>query len=402
MDPELKAALDEQMTAWKAFQKANDERLAKIEAGDTKGVTELNAKIERINAALDEAGKKIEAAHQRASDLEGEMNILSLGGPGKPAKQNKEFLSYMRSGDESGFRGAATTQVDPDGGFLVPDNIRSDIERVATAYSPLRSLAAVQRISVGNSYVEFLTAEGANGAWVGETDSRPGTGTPKLVRIETPVREMYANPQASQNLLDDVAVNIEQWLADEVGVTFGELEAEAFISGDGVQKPRGILGYDTVSDSSYAWGKLGYVKTGNASAFPTTNPEDLLVDLTTALKRKYRQGAAFILNRKTLGVIRKFKNTMGYLWQPSMQAGMPSLLLGYPVYEDDYMPDVGADKFPIAFGDYRQAYRIVDHVGIRTLRDPYSNKPFISFYTTKRVGGGIRNFEALKLLKVEN
>lgn len=398
MSDEIRNAIEEQKRVWAQFQKANDERLAKIEAGETKGMADLNAKIANLSAALEQNAAVIE----RVGELENEMNKIGLSSTTGAGMGDRGFQAYMRQGDESGIRAAANTGSDADGGFLVPENIRQDIDRVAADSGVIRQLAAVQRISNGSSYVEFVTTSGAGAGWVGEKGARPATDTPELARVETVAEEMYANPEATQRMLDDAAVDIEAWLAAEVGIRFAELEASGFVSGDGVAKARGILSYPTVADSSYAWGKVGFVKTGEAAAFPSSDPGDVIINLEGTLKQRYLNGAAWIMSRSTKSTIRKFKNSSGdmYLWQPSFREGEPSTLLGHPVYVDDYMPAIGAGEFPIAFGDFRHAYRVVDHVQVRVLRDPFSNKPNVGFYTTKRVGGGIRNFEAIKLLKV--
>jgi HK97 family phage major capsid protein len=212
--------------------------------------------------------------------------------------------------------------------------------------------------------------------------------------------ELYANPATTQTLLDDAFVDIGQWLADEVSITFAEQEGLAFINGTGVKKPRGILGYTTVADANYAWGKIGYLGTGGAAFAADPAGLDKLISMVYALKQGYRTNASFLANRTTIGVIRQMKDSQGhYQWQPSSQIGEPPTLLGYPIVDDDNMDDLGANKYPVAFADFKRAYVIVDRIGTRVLRDPFSNKPYVSFYTTKRVGGGVQNFEAIKLLK---
>jgi HK97 family phage major capsid protein len=218
--------------------------------------------------------------------------------------------------------------------------------------------------------------------------------------------ELYANPSATQTILDDAFFDVEAWVADEVQITFAEQEGAAFIMGDGVAKPRGFIGgYTPVADAGFteAGGAPGFIKTGANGAFLTTNPGDgmaNLVDLITALKTAYRSGARFVMNRATVGIVRKMRDADGqFLWQQSTQVGQPSTLLGYPVLEAEDMPDLAADAFAVAFGDFNRGYQIVDRMGTRILRDPYSAKPFVQFYTTKRVGGGIRMAEAIKLLK---
>jgi HK97 family phage major capsid protein len=296
------------------------------------------------------------------------------------------------------------TDSDPDGGYVVPDQMESTIDRVLGTVSAMRSIARVISISAG-TYKKLVNQGGATGGWVGERESRPETSTPTLSELTFPAMELYANPAATQTLLDDARISIEQWLADEVSIVFAEKEGAAFISGTGVNQPRGLLSYDTVADASYAWGKLGYVVSGVTAALTdgTHNGADALTDLVYSIKQGYRQNSRFLMNRKTQAAIRKFKSKTEelYLWQPSIQVGQPATILGYPVTDDDNMPDATAGgNLPIAFGDFQRGYLIVDRMGIRVLRDPFTNKPYVHFYTTKRVGGGVQNFEAIKLLKI--
>jgi HK97 family phage major capsid protein len=212
--------------------------------------------------------------------------------------------------------------------------------------------------------------------------------------------ELYAMPAATATLLDDAAVNIDEWIAGEVELTFAVQEGAAFVNGDGSSKPKGFLAYDTVANASWVWGKLGYIASGAAGAFASSNPSDALVDLIYALKAGYRQNGAFVMNRKTQATIRKFKDSGGgYLWQPPAQAGGRASLMTFPLVEAEDMPDIAANALSVAFGDFRRGYLIVDRQGVRVLRDPYSAKPYVLFYTTKRVGGGVQDFDALKLLK---
>jgi HK97 family phage major capsid protein len=207
-------------------------------------------------------------------------------------------------------------------------------------------------------------------------------------------------PAATPTLLDDAAVNIDEWIASEVELAFATQEGTAFVTGDGVNKPKGFLSYTTVANDSWQWSKIGYFATGAAGAFPASNPSDVLVDLIYSLKAGYRQNGVFVMNRKTQSAIRKFKDTTGqYLWQPPAQAGGRASLLTFPVIESEDMPDIGTDEFAIAFGDFIRGYLVVDRAGVSVLRDPYSAKPYVLFYTTKRVGGGVQDFDAIKLLK---
>jgi HK97 family phage major capsid protein len=235
---------------------------------------------------------------------------------------------------------------------------------------------------------------------VAETAARPQTNSAQLAELSFPTMELYAMPAATQALLDDAAVDIEAWISSEVDIVFAEQEGTAFVSGDGVNKPKGFLAYAAVADSAWSWGSLGYVATGAAGAFKASGPSDTLVDVVYALKAGYRQNANFVMNRKVQAEVRKFKDAEGrYLWQPPATAGGQASLMGFPVTEAEDMPDIAANALSIAFGDFRAGYLVVDRTGVRVLRDPYSAKPYVLFYTTKRVGGGVQNFEAIKLVR---
>jgi len=207
-------------------------------------------------------------------------------------------------------------------------------------------------------------------------------------------------PAATATLLEDSAVNIDEWLASEVESAFAMQEGTAFVTGDGTNKPKGFLSYDQVLNADWEWGKLGVIETGVDGGFPAADPSDILVDLVYAVKAGYRQNGSFVMNRKTQGAIRKFKDDGGnYLWQPPAQAGGHATLMTFPVIESEDMPDIATDATAVAFGDFNRGYLVVDRQGVRVLRDPYSAKPYVLFYTTKRVGGGVQDFEAIKLLK---
>lgn len=366
-------------------------------------------KVERINAAIGEMQKAQE-------ELAVKLAAVQTGGAGdgKPVSAEKRahataFDRFFRKGVEADLRdlevkASLRTDSDPDGGYVVPDQMETAIDRVLGTVSAMRSIARVMSISAG-VYKKLVNQGGATGGWVGERETRPETDTPTLAELAFPAMELYANPAATQTLLDDARVSIEQWLADEVSITFAEKEGAAFITGSGVNQPRGLLSYDTVLDTSYAWGKLGYVVSGVAAALTdsTHNGADALTDLVYSIKQGYRQNGRFLMNRKTQAAIRKLKSKTEelYLWQPSIQAGQPATILGYPVTDDDNMQDAtSGGNFPVAFGDFQRGYLIVDRMGVRVLRDPFTNKPYVHFYTTKRVGGGVQNFEAIKLLKI--
>jgi HK97 family phage major capsid protein len=259
----------------------------------------------------------------------------------------------------------------------------------------------------GSVYRKPFAVTGAESGWVAETGTRDETDSPTLAALSEmsfPTMELYAMPAATSALLDDSAVNIDEWIAEEVRDSFAQQEGTAFVNGNGTAMPKGFLDYTKVDNVSWTWGNIGFIKTGVDGAFATAtttvNPADKLIDLIYAVKAGYRANGTFVFNRATQAVIRKMKDAEGdYVWQPATKAGDPSLLMGYPVAESEDMPSIGSDTYAIAFGDFRRGYLIVDRVGIRVLRDPYSAKPYVLFYTTKRVGGGVQDFEAIKLLK---
>lgn len=390
---------DELRQTFEQFKAANDERLARIE--HKRGDVLLEEKVDRINAALD-------AQHRRLDDIVLRQSRPRIEGRGgarhtHATEHKSAFDAYVRSGDIDGLRSLETKAMsvgsNADGGHLVPPELERTIGQRLLAISPIRSIAAVREIS-GNVYKKpFMTAGPATG-WVGEADARPQTASPTFDALSFPAMELYAMPAATATLLDDSAVDLDEWIASEVELIFAMQEGTAFVGGDGVNKPKGFLSYTTVANTSWTWGNLGYLPTGVAGAFPASNPSDLLVDLIYALKAGYRQNGSFVLNRKTQATIRKFKDSTGaYLWQPPAQAGGRATLMTFPVVEAEDMQDIAANSLSVAFGDFQRGYLIVDRVGVRVLRDPYSAKPYVLFYTTKRVGGGVQDFEAIKLLK---
>ena len=374
--------------AFEEFKAANDQKLS------AKADVVLDEKVERINADIT----------KQLDELNAKLMAVSVGaGNGDdPAKAvyAKAFDAFFRRGAETELQASLATNSKPDGGYLVPETMEATIDRVLGKVSAIRALSRVIPIST-QQYQKIVNLGGTASGWVGEEESRPQTATAVLSRLIFEAMELYASPYATQTMLDDARVNIEQWLADEVQTEFAEQEGAAFVTGDGVKRPKGFLSYDKVVNGSYAWGKTGFVISGNASAFASTAPADAIIDLLFALKQGYRGNAAFVMNDVTMSTVRKFKDADGnYLWAAPTAAGAVPTILGKPVVTDDNMPDVGAGTFPIAVADWNRAYLIVDRAGIRVLRDPYTQTPNVRFYTTKRVGGGIQNFEAIKLLKI--
>jgi HK97 family phage major capsid protein len=381
------------MRLFETFRSENDERLAALARGRADPLQEQ--KLARIEQRLDELVLK--SARPALAGPAG-----TARGPGAP-EHKAAFEAYVRTGESAGLRAlevkALSVSSSPDGGYLVPPEVESEIGRRLAAISPIRAIAGLREIS-GNVYKKpFMTAGPAVG-WVGESADRPATNTPVLDELSFPAMELYAMPAATASLLDDAAVNIDQWIASEVEQAFAVQEGAAFVNGDGDNKPKGFLAYDTVDESEWCWGKIGTIATGVAGDLPAASPVDPIIDLVYALKAGYRQNATFVMNRKTQAAIRKIKDADGqYLWQPPAQAGGRASLFGFGVVEAEDMPDIGEDSCAIAFGDFNRGYLVVDRQGVRVLRDPYSAKPYVLFYTTKRVGGGVQDFDAIKLLK---
>ena len=310
--------------------------------------------------------------------------------------------AYLRKGDLSGHElKQATIGVGPKGGVAVPEQIDAVIDRVLRAGSPIRTLARV--VDVGtSSYSKLITTSGVVSGWVGETAGRPDTESPDFAEIVPPMGELYANPSASQQMLDDAMFNVEAWLGEEVGREFARAEGVAFVGGDGINKPKGFLAAasSALADAARPFGTLQFVTSGAAGGFAASNPQDKLIDLVHALAAPYRQGASWVMNSATLARIRKMKDAQGaFLWQPALSADQPQTLLGYPVVEVDAMPDIAADSLSIAFGNFEAGYLVVQRRETVVLRDPFTNKPFVQFYATKRVGGTVIDSRAIKLMK---
>lgn len=425
---DFKLSVEALQKTFSDFKAENDRALSDIKAGKTDVVT--TEKVDRINNAVTDAVKQVEETTKSIKAFEKDIDEMSKkiaamqhgGGSGKadPRMANEHaqaycdaFSAYFRGGEnavpggeralkELGVKAAMIAGSEPDGGFTVRPEMETAIDETLREVSPMRQICTVRQIGTG-SLKKLVNKHGTVTGWVGETDSRPQTAGANLSELEFPVMELYAMPAASQSLLDDSFVDIGSWLASEVELEFAAQEGAAFISGDGSKKPRGIIGgYQIVAESAYSWGNLAYVQTGAAGGFASTNAADALVDLYHSPKSAYRTNASWIMNRKTMGTCRKLKDGQGnYLINMSVRTDGPvQEMLGRPVIEMPDMPDIAANSFPIAFGDFRRGYLIVDRIGIRVLRDPYTAKPYVLFYTTKRVGGGVQNFEAIRLLKI--
>lgn len=407
-------------TQFETFTKAAKDAQAKNDAAivelQKKGAIDVVTKDElaKYSKQLDEIKESINAELAKLKRPNLNADGTKAETP-EQAEYKAAFNEYFRTGKGDKDKGTAdhvkmkelekkamSVDSDPDGGFTVTPQIESQIDQTLKQVSPLRQFASVVQIGT-DSYKMLVNVHGTASGWVGEREARPQTNASTFVGVDIPVSEMYAMPAATQKLLDDSNVNIEQWIADEVQLEFAQKEGAAFISGDGVNKPRGFLSYPIVANASWAWGSVGYIATGSASGYDGTVKADALINLYYALKSPYRANARFLMNNGTIGQTRLLKDGQGnYLVNSvlTVQGGsVIETILGKPVVETPDLADFASNSYSAAFGDWARAYQIVDRVGIRVLRDPYTAKPYVLFYTTKRVGGAVKNFEAFKLLK---
>ena len=322
---------------------------------------------------------------------------------GVKSAESASFIDqYLRRGIDSGLElKAIGSSTDAIGGYAVPREIDELIDRTLTAISPIRAIANV--VKVGSAgYRKLISTGGTPSGWVAYEAARPATNTPTFSEIVPANGDLYANPAASQQMLDDAMFDVENWLAQEIATEFARAEGMAFVKGTGTNQPLGFISSPnaTTADGVRPMGTLQTIGTGVAGAFPASNPADKLIDLVQTLRSPYRQGAVFVMNSATASAIRKFKTSDGaFLFQPSLAAGQPATLLGYPLIEAEDMPDVAANSLSIAFGNFKAGYVIAERNATTILRDPFTNKPYVHFYATKRVGGQVVNSESIKLLK---
>ena len=385
---------------FEAYREANDSRMAELERRGSADIVTTET-LARIEQALADSQRRLDGMELKAQ----RPRLATDRTPRSHAElaHKSAFDAYVRKGETASLHAleekALSFGSNPDGGYLVPVETETAVNSALRAISPIRAIASVRQVS-GSVFKKPFSVTGFGTGWVGETAARPQTLTPTLDALSFPTMELYAMPAATAQLLDDAAVNIDEWIAEEVRQAFAEQEGTAFVTGDGVNKPKGFLDYPKVANAAWTWGNIGTISTGAAGAFPASNPTDKLIDLVYAIKAGYRANASFVMNRATQAQIRKFKDADGnYIWQPSQRPGETPTLLGHAVIESEDMPDIAADAHAIAFGDFRRGYLVVDRIGIRVLRDPYSSKPYVLFYTTKRVGGGVQDFNAIKLMK---
>ena len=362
-----------------------------------------------FNGFQDDVKKSLQQQEERLTMLD--RKTMTYARPALSAyaeldvPHKKAFGAYLRSGDDDGLRGlvlegkAMSSAVAADGGYLVDPQTADTIRSMLVSTSSLRSVSNVVQIDATSFDVLIDRSEVGSG-WATEVAATSETATPTIERISIKLSELAAMPKASQRLLDDSAFDVEGWLAGKIATRFIRAEASAFINGDGIDKPKGILLPAKVANASWVWGQLGYIPTGAASDFLATNPIDCLVNLVYSLTADYRANATFVMNSKTAGAVRKIKDTEGrFMWSDGLAVTAPATLMGYRVLIAEDMPDIAANTYPIAFGDFNAGYTIAERPDLRILRDPFSAKPNVLFYASKRVGGDVTDYAAIKLLK---
>jgi HK97 family phage major capsid protein len=368
-----------------------------------------------VKAQADIKQLKVDLATEKKAsiELEKKLNRTSIGrsdamaGTADPAAlaiERKALATFARSagnGDISELKSLSVGS-DPDGGYLVMPNRSAEMTTRLFEASPIRQLARIVPMTTGDAFEEPVDIDEAEAVWVGELSPRAGTATPRVKMLTIPLHEIYANPTASQKILDTSYIDVGAWLDGKINDRFARTDAAAFIAGNGVGRPRGILSQDMATDDDFTrpWGTLQYIKTGVADDFAATAKADVLKTLVWSLRAPYRKGAVWLMNSQTASIVDKFKDGQNnYIWREGMTAGSPPALLGYPVEFDENMPNVGAPATPIAFGNFKLGYTIVERPGLKMLRDPYTNKPNVMFYAYRRVGGDVSNSDTIKLLK---
>lgn len=425
MTQDVRSAVYDLGRAFEAFKEANDQRLREIERrGAADPLTDM--KVNRLNGEISRALDAADAAKRRVDQIETAISRSPAHGSGDEWKEAEMFMlerkgriehdlgidgyrqyksalrSYLRKNNAGGGVDeikALSAGSDPDGGYTVTPDLSGRIAQLVRDTSPMRQVASV--ITIGTDALEGIhDLNEATSGWVGETESRPETAAPKIGEYRIPVHEQYAEPRATQKLLDDSLFNVEDWLAAKIAERLARMENESFVTGNGVKKPRGFLTYAAGTPSASGFSVIEQVLSGGSGDFADENPGDALISLVYALKSAYREKAVFMMKRSTLAEVRKLKDgNDNYIWQPDFQMKQGGTLLGFNVVEAEDMPDITAGSLSIAFGDFSAGYQIVDRQGIRILRDSFTAKPYVKFYTTKRVGGDVVNFEAIKLMK---
>ena len=399
-DYDIATTMDDLGRTFQEFKAANDARLESLEKKDQEDPL-VAQKLDRLNASMDQAEmrlKQLEVARLRPQS--------SLTETHADSGHQTAFAEYVRKGAVHEFLAyegkSLSSQGGRDGGYLIPSGLSENLYSVLNTSSVMPELANVREITT-DALELLLDKDMADAGWAQETAARNETATPEFAKIRIPVHEMYAKPRATQKLLDDALLNVESWLSEKIAQKMASMESHAFIQGDGEGKPKGFLNYDSVTGKDWSWGKLEHVFSGQDGAFLDGGGADVLYDVMSPLKPQYLPGACWLMSRSAQAAVRMLKSPEDnrYLWQPAFQDGARPTLMGFPIHVSDDMPSLvqGRSSVSLAFGNFKEAYQIVDRQGVHVLRDPYSAKPYVEFYTTRRVGGDVVNFEALKLLK---
>ena len=369
----------------------------------------LNGFLNEFNEFQDDLNVKLQKQEERIAMLSTKtmthLRPALSAEADASAPHRKAMETYLRCGEDDALRGlelegkALNTAVNAEGGYLVDPQTAESIQSVLRSASSLRAIANVVTVEA-TSFDVLIDSTDVGAGWSDEVSATSETDTPQIERISIPLHELSALPKASQRLLDDAAFDIEGWLAGRIADKFARAEADAFINGNVAGRPKGILSHATVANTGWSWGNIGYVATGTAGDFDPANASDAIVDLVYALGARYRANASFVMNSKTAGAVRKMKDADGrFLWSDGLSQGQPARLMGYPVLIAEDMPDIATDTMAIAFGDFGAGYTIAERPDLRVLRDPFSAKPHVLFYATKRVGGDVTDFAAIKLMK---
>lgn len=413
MTAEIKQIVDGIATAFEEYKKTNDARIEAVKSGA--GTGDFEAKLAKMDAALDEAKskqEKLEAKFNRPGAFESKQD-----GQSKESVEYKHaFLNWMRSPTDAERQQKAfqaqraleskaadtRTSVAASGGFALPEEIERAIAKIGLDISPIRAISTVRTVG-SPDYKELFDTTGAAFEWIGETDARAQTNTPNLAEVAPTFGMASAKPQATEESLDDLFFNVEDWLISSAAEAIYQGEGAAFVSGDGTKKPTGFLAGPApvlTTDATRAFGTLQHIASGQAAAMPTS--PDIFFDMVYALRARYRANATWVTSKAVLSAIRKYKEatTNAYMWQPALTAGQPATFAGFPIVEAEDMPAVGAGTFPLAFGDFKEGYLIADRVGMRITRDEITTPGYVKFYVRKRVGGKLRNTQAIKLLKI--
>ena len=416
MTTEIKQMVEQIGATFEEYKRTNDAKLEAIKASKATGdmeaklakmdgaldsMTEIKAKLESMETKLNRPGvfdTKGDSASREASEYKGAF-LDWMRNPGDHERQQKVTAAQRQLESKAA---DTRTSTNASGGFALPEEIERAIARIGVDISPIRALATVRTVGTPD-YKELFDINGAGFEWIGETDTRNQTNTPDLAEVAPTFGMASAKPQATEESLDDLFFNVEEWLTMSAGEAIYAGEGASFVSGNGTKKPTGILAGPTpvtTADSSRAFGTLQYIAGGQASAMPTS--PDVFFDMIYALRARYRTNATWLTSKAVLSSIRKYKEatTNAYMWQPSLAAGQPGSFAGFPIVEAEDMPAVAANAFPLAFGDFKEGYLIADRVGMRMTRDEITTPGYVKFYIRKRVGGKLRNTQAIKLLKI--